>query len=61
MNRDFYLGTKDALEKIRNYCREKGDLARDSANSEVGNAYDDVFAHTLDLWSQAMEEWGGEA
>lgn len=61
MNRDFYLGTKDALENIRNYCRDKGDWARASGKPEAEEAFDEIIILTLQLWQEALDELGGEA
>ena len=58
MNRDNYMGAKDALEKIRQYCHQKADEEREASSSyAVINAYENVIGHALDLLSEAMDEW----
>jgi len=58
MNRDNYIGAKDALAKVRQYCHQKADEARETSRSfEVVNAYENVIHHALDLLSEAMDEW----
>lgn len=58
MNSDNYMGAKDALAKVRQYCHQKADEERGASSSyAVINAYENVIQHTLDLLSEAMDEW----
>lgn len=60
MNRDFYLGTKDALMKVRIFCRKKGIEARELGKPEAEGAFDEIIILTLRLWQEALDELGGK-